>query len=34
MEDAKTPDKSEVETREVPEDDIPGEYQNDDEHAA
>jgi hypothetical protein len=34
VEDAKTPDVSEVKTREVPEDDVPGEYQNDDEHAA
>jgi hypothetical protein len=34
VEDAKTPDVSEVTTREVPEDDVPTEYQNDDEHAA
>jgi N-acetylmuramic acid 6-phosphate (MurNAc-6-P) etherase len=34
VEDANTPDVSEVRTREVPEDDVPGEYQNDDEHAA
>ncbi len=34
VEDAKTPDISELTTREVPEDDVPAEYQNDDEHAA
>ncbi len=34
VEDANTPDVSEVTTREVPEDDVPTEYQNDDEHAA
>ncbi len=31
---AKTPNESEVTTREVPEDDVPAEYQNDDERAA
>lgn len=34
VENAKSPDKSEVRTREVPEDDVPPEYLNDDEHAA
>lgn len=34
VEDAEDPDVSEVKTREVPEDDVPGEYQDDDEHAA
>ena len=34
VEDAKSPDVSEVTTREVPEDDVPGEYLDDDEHAA
>lgn len=34
VEDAKTPDVSEVKTREVPEDDVPLEYQNDDEDVA
>lgn len=33
VEDAKDPDVSEVTTREVPEDDVPGEYL-DDEHVA
>jgi hypothetical protein len=32
--DAKDPDVSEVTTREVPEDDVPGEYQDEDENAA
>ena len=35
VEDAKDPDVSEVTTREVPEDDVPAEYQRDeDEHVA
>ena len=35
VEDAKDPDVSEVTTREVPEDDVPGEYLDDkDEHVA
>ncbi len=34
VEDAKTSDMSGVTTREVPEDDVPTEYHNDDEHAA
>jgi hypothetical protein len=34
VEDAKDPDVSEVTTREVPEDDVPAEYLNDDEHVA
>jgi hypothetical protein len=34
VEDAKDPDVSEVTTREVPEDDVPGEYLDDDEHIA
>ena len=35
VEEAKDPDVSEVTTREVPEDDVPGEYRDDaDEHAA
>ncbi len=34
VENAKAPDVSEVQTREVPEDDVPPEYQNDDGHAA
>jgi hypothetical protein len=35
VEDARDPDVSEVTTREVPEDDVPAEYQNDDdEHVA
>ncbi len=35
VEDAKQPDVSEVTTREVPEDDVPAEYLNDeDEHVA
>lgn len=34
VEDAKTPDESEVTTREVPEDDVPGEYLNDKDNAA
>jgi N utilization substance protein A len=34
VEDAKDPDVSEVKTREVPQDDVPAEYQKDDEHAA
>ncbi len=33
-EDAKTPDVSEVKTREVPEDDVPEEYLDNDEHVA
>lgn len=34
VEGAKDPDVSEVTTREVPEDDVPEEYLNDDEHVA
>jgi hypothetical protein len=34
VENAKDPDVSEVTTREVPEDDVPEEYLNDDEHVA
>jgi hypothetical protein len=34
VEDAADPDVSEVTTREVPEDDVPPEYLDDDEHAA
>jgi len=34
VEDAKTPDVSEVTTREVPEDDVPSEYLDNDEHVA
>jgi hypothetical protein len=34
VENAKDPDVSEVTTREVPEDDVPGEYLDDDEHVA
>ena len=34
VENAKEPDVSEVTTREVPEDDVPEEYLNDDEHVA
>jgi hypothetical protein len=34
VENAKDPDVSEVTTREVPEDDVPEEYLNDDEHLA
>ena len=34
VEDARTPDQSEVRTREVPEDDVPEEYLNDDNPAA
>jgi hypothetical protein len=34
VEDAETPDVSEVRTREVPEDDVPGEYLDNDEHVA
>jgi hypothetical protein len=34
VEDAKAPDQSEVRTREVPEDDVPGEYLNDKDNAA
>jgi hypothetical protein len=34
VENAKDPDISEVTTREVPEDDVPEEYLNDDEHVA
>ncbi|HZU45512.1 MAG TPA: hypothetical protein VE994_22730 [Terriglobales bacterium] len=34
VEDAKTPDVSEVKTREVPEDDVPEEYLDNDEHVA
>jgi hypothetical protein len=34
VESAKDPDVSEVTTRQVPEDDIPGEYLNEDEHVA
>ena len=34
VENAKEPDVSEVRTREVPEDDVPEEYLNDDEHVA
>lgn len=34
VEDAKDPDVSEVTTRQVPEDDVPAEYLNDDEHVA
>jgi hypothetical protein len=34
VENAKDADVSEVVTREVPEDDVPGEYLDDDEHVA
>jgi hypothetical protein len=34
VENAKNPDVSEVTTREVPEDDVPAEYLDDDEHVA
>lgn len=34
VENAKDADVSEVTTREVPEDDVPGEYRDDDEHVA
>lgn len=34
VENAKDPDVSEVTTRQVPEDDVPEEYLNDDEHVA
>lgn len=34
VEEGKTPDVSEVTTREVPEDDVPPEYQDSDEHVA
>ncbi len=34
VENAKDPDVSEVTTREVPEDDVPEEYLDDDEHVA
>ena len=34
VEDAKTPDVSEVRTREVPEDDVPAEYLNNDKDVA
>jgi N utilization substance protein A len=34
VQDAKDPDVSEVTTRQVPEDDVPEEYLNDDEHVA
>lgn len=34
VEDAEQADVSEVTTREVPEDDVPGEYLDDDEHVA
>ena len=34
VENAKEPDVSEVTTREVPEDDVPEEYLNDDDHVA
>jgi N utilization substance protein A len=34
VEDAQPPDVSEVRTREVPEDDVPGEYLDTDEHVA
>lgn len=34
VENSKTPDISEVTTREVPEDDVPPEYQDSDEHVA
>ena len=34
VENAKDPDVSEVTTREVPEDDVPGEYLDNDEHVA
>ena len=34
VEEAKTPDESEVRTRQVPEDDVPEEYLNDDNPAA
>ena len=34
VENAKDADVSEVTTREVPEDDVPGEYLDDDEHVA
>ena len=34
VENAKDPDVSEVTTREVPEDDVPGEYLDEDEHVA
>ena len=34
VDEAEDPDVSEVTTRQVPEDDVPAEYLNDDEHAA
>lgn len=34
VENAEDPDVSEVKTHEVPEDDVPGEYQDDDENVA
>lgn len=34
VEEAKTPDVSEVTTHEIPEDDVPGEYLDNDEHVA
>ncbi len=34
VDEAKDPDVSEVTTRQVPEDDVPAEYLNDDEHVA
>jgi hypothetical protein len=34
VENAKDPDASEVTTRQVPEDDVPQEYLDDDEHVA
>ena len=34
VEDSEPPDVSEVTTREVPEDDVPGEYRDTDEHVA
>ncbi len=34
VENAKEPDVSEVKTHEVPEDDVPEEYRDDDEHVA
>lgn len=34
VEDAEDPDVSEVTTHEVPEDDVPAEYHDEDEHAA
>ena len=34
VENAKDPDVSEVKTREVPEDDVPPEYHDEDEHVA